>query len=191
MTRQNAGLPAVSLCLVPSRYRSSPAVSFSGLGGVKSRSRWRGLRPIVFVLNNSGDLSERLLCKNPTIAYNDIAAWNYAELPHALGCQGWFSARVNTCGSSTTHSRQPSNPMTPPTSKSSPMPTKLHRSTRHCTRTSNRFTTSSRPTGAVGVANYESIHGRAPRNERVATRGYQDASTALICRQMCASDSFG
>jgi indolepyruvate decarboxylase len=58
----------------------------------------RGLRPIVFVLNNSGYLSERLLCKDPTIAYNDIAAWNYAELPHALGCQGWFTARVSTCG---------------------------------------------------------------------------------------------
>jgi indolepyruvate decarboxylase len=58
----------------------------------------RGLRPIVFVLNNSGYLSERLLCKDETIAYNDIAAWNYAELPHALGCQGWFTARVSSCG---------------------------------------------------------------------------------------------
>ena len=54
----------------------------------------RGLRPIVFVLNNSGYLSERMLCKDMTLAYNDIAAWNYAELPHAVGCQGWFNARV-------------------------------------------------------------------------------------------------
>ena len=58
----------------------------------------RGLRPIVFVLNNSGYLSERMLCKDMALAYNDIAAWNYAELPHALGCQGWFTARANTCG---------------------------------------------------------------------------------------------
>lgn len=59
----------------------------------------RGLHPIVFVLNNSGYLSERLLCcKDETIAYNDVAAWNYAELPHALGCQGWFTTRVRTCG---------------------------------------------------------------------------------------------
>jgi len=58
----------------------------------------RGLRPIVFVLNNSGYLSERLLCKDMALAYNDIAAWNYAELPHALGCQGWFTASVNTRG---------------------------------------------------------------------------------------------
>jgi indolepyruvate decarboxylase len=57
-----------------------------------------GLRPIVFVLNNSGYLSERMLCKDMALAYNDIASWNYAELPHALGCQGWFTARVNSCG---------------------------------------------------------------------------------------------
>ncbi|MDH6281104.1 alpha-keto acid decarboxylase family protein [Prescottella agglutinans] len=58
----------------------------------------RGLRPIIFVLNNSGYLSERMLCKDETIAYNDVAAWNYAELPHAMGCQGWFTARAGTCG---------------------------------------------------------------------------------------------
>ncbi len=57
-----------------------------------------GLSPIVFVLNNSGYLSERMLCKDMALAYNDTAAWNYAELPHALGCQGWFNARVSSCG---------------------------------------------------------------------------------------------
>jgi indolepyruvate decarboxylase len=57
-----------------------------------------GLHPIVLVLNNSGYLSERLLCTDMALAYNDIAVWNYAELPHALGCRGWFNARVNSCG---------------------------------------------------------------------------------------------
>jgi indolepyruvate decarboxylase len=57
-----------------------------------------GLKPIVFVLNNSGYLIERLLCEDPNIAYNDIASWRYAELPHALGCDDWFTARVTTCG---------------------------------------------------------------------------------------------
>jgi indolepyruvate decarboxylase len=57
-----------------------------------------GLRPVIFVLNNSGYLIERLLCKNPDIAYNDIAPWRYSELPRALGCEGWFTARVTTCG---------------------------------------------------------------------------------------------
>jgi indolepyruvate decarboxylase len=55
------------------------------------------LRPIVFVLNNNGYLIERLLCKEPAIAYNDIASWNYAELPAALGCRDWLTARVETC----------------------------------------------------------------------------------------------
>ena len=55
-----------------------------------------GLRPVVFVLNNSGYLIERMLCKDPSIAYNDVAQWNYAELPHALGCDDWFTARVTT-----------------------------------------------------------------------------------------------
>jgi indolepyruvate decarboxylase len=57
-----------------------------------------GLKPVVFVLNNNGYLIERLLCKDPTIAYNDIAPWNYAELPHALGCRDWLTLRVETCG---------------------------------------------------------------------------------------------
>jgi indolepyruvate decarboxylase len=57
-----------------------------------------GLRPIVIVLNNNGYLIERLLCKNPEIAYNDVAQWRYTALPEALGCDGWFTARVTSCG---------------------------------------------------------------------------------------------
>jgi indolepyruvate decarboxylase len=55
-----------------------------------------GLRPIVFVLNNNGYLIERLLCKDPEIAYNDIAQWRYTELPHAFGCDNWLTRRVTT-----------------------------------------------------------------------------------------------
>jgi indolepyruvate decarboxylase len=57
-----------------------------------------GLQPVIFVLNNSGYLIERLLCKDPAVAYNDIAPWRYTELPRALGCEGWFTARATTCG---------------------------------------------------------------------------------------------
>jgi indolepyruvate decarboxylase len=57
-----------------------------------------GLKPVIFVLNNGGYLIERLLAKNPDAAYNDIAQWRYDKLPEALGCDGWFSARVATCG---------------------------------------------------------------------------------------------
>ena len=58
----------------------------------------RGLKPIVCLLNNSGYLIERLLCQNPDFAYNDVAAWRYSEIPRAFGCEGWFTARVTTCG---------------------------------------------------------------------------------------------
>jgi len=57
-----------------------------------------GLKPIIFVLSNSGYLIERLLCKDPETYYNDIAEWHYHKLPEALGCDGWFTARVTTCG---------------------------------------------------------------------------------------------
>jgi len=53
---------------------------------------------IVFVLNNSGYLVERSLEKNPNWTYNDLAPWNYAELPKALGCSDWYTARVTTLG---------------------------------------------------------------------------------------------
>jgi indolepyruvate decarboxylase len=56
-----------------------------------------GLKPIIFVLNNNGYLIERMLCTDPDIAYNDVAPWNYTELPHALGCEDWFAPRVSTC----------------------------------------------------------------------------------------------
>jgi indolepyruvate decarboxylase len=55
-----------------------------------------GAKVIVFVLNNSGYLIERALEENPNWTYNDLAPWNYAELPKALGCADWFTARVTT-----------------------------------------------------------------------------------------------
>jgi hypothetical protein len=33
----------------------------------------------------------------PDIYYNDLAQWHYHLLPQALGCDGWFTARVTTC----------------------------------------------------------------------------------------------
>lgn len=57
----------------------------------------RDLRPIIFVLNNSGYLSERMLSRDPASSYNDVAQWRYAELPHSLGATDWYTARVTTC----------------------------------------------------------------------------------------------
>ena len=52
----------------------------------------------VFVLNNEGYLIERALEENSDWSYNDLAPWRYAELPFALGCADWFTARVATLG---------------------------------------------------------------------------------------------
>ena len=57
-----------------------------------------GLKPIIFVLNNSGYMVERALEANPDWIYNDLAPWNYHTLPAALGCRGWFTAKVTTLG---------------------------------------------------------------------------------------------
>ncbi|EHJ46991.1 Pyruvate decarboxylase [Solidesulfovibrio carbinoliphilus subsp. oakridgensis] len=55
-----------------------------------------GLKPIVFCLNNDGYLIERLLCKDPMSSYNDLAPWNYTQLPAAFGMPDWYTAKVTT-----------------------------------------------------------------------------------------------
>lgn len=55
-------------------------------------------KPIIIVLNNKGYLIERILCKEPIIAYNDVCQWNYTQLPSALGVKDWFVASVSTNG---------------------------------------------------------------------------------------------
>ena len=39
------------------------------------------LKPIIFVINNSGYTVERILCDDVNYKYNDIASWNYEMLP--------------------------------------------------------------------------------------------------------------
>jgi len=54
--------------------------------------------PIIFVLNNDGYMVERALEPYPDWSYNDLAKWRYADLPRALGCGDWVTARVETLG---------------------------------------------------------------------------------------------
>ena len=53
------------------------------------------LKPIIFVINNSGYTVERILCDDVNYKYNDIACWNYEMLPRAFkgDC---YSASVST-----------------------------------------------------------------------------------------------
>jgi len=57
-----------------------------------------GANPIILVLNNDGYMVERALEPNPDWSYNDLAKWRYADLPQALGCADWVTARVETLG---------------------------------------------------------------------------------------------
>ena len=42
------------------------------------------VKPIIFLINNDGYTIERVI-HGPTMLYNDIQMWNYAELPHVFG----------------------------------------------------------------------------------------------------------
>jgi TPP-dependent 2-oxoacid decarboxylase len=55
----------------------------------------RGIRPVVFVLNNDGYTVERIL-QSPKADYHDIVQWNWTELPSALGGTNVRTAKVCT-----------------------------------------------------------------------------------------------
>lgn len=57
-----------------------------------------GANVIALVLNNDGYLIERALEEKADWTYNDLAPWRYSELPRALGCADWFTARATTLG---------------------------------------------------------------------------------------------
>jgi indolepyruvate decarboxylase len=54
-----------------------------------------GIKPIIFVLNN-GAYGVEIVLSEKGLSYDDLAKWNYAQLPAAMGCESWFSARVRT-----------------------------------------------------------------------------------------------
>jgi indolepyruvate decarboxylase len=55
----------------------------------------RGIRPVVFVLNNEGYTVERIL-QSPKADYHDIVQWNWTQLPAALGGTDVRTAKVRT-----------------------------------------------------------------------------------------------
>lgn len=53
------------------------------------------IKPIIFVLNNGIYGVENVLSEiGPS--YDNLAQWNYAQIPGAMGCHTWFTARVST-----------------------------------------------------------------------------------------------
>ena len=55
----------------------------------------RGIQPVVFVLNNDGYTVERAI-QSPKADYQDIVAWNWTDLPAALGGTNVRTAKVGT-----------------------------------------------------------------------------------------------
>lgn len=54
-----------------------------------------GLKPIIFVINNSGYTIERFLSKDPMDEFNDIAQWSYTKLPEVFSGDA-FTAKIRT-----------------------------------------------------------------------------------------------
>jgi len=55
-----------------------------------------GIKPIIVVANNKLFGIEEFLEGNVPRKYNDIALWNYSDIPGAMGCKGWFTRVVRT-----------------------------------------------------------------------------------------------
>ncbi len=57
-----------------------------------------GVKPIFLTVNNGGYLAERVTNRYPDEAYNDLAPWDFALIPAAMGCKDWYTAKVDTLG---------------------------------------------------------------------------------------------
>ena len=56
-----------------------------------------GLSPVIVLVNNDGYTVERMI-HGKTAPYNDIVAWNWAEIPNALGVTNHLTFRAQTYG---------------------------------------------------------------------------------------------
>ena len=54
-----------------------------------------GIKPIIFVLNNALYGIEVVISETGW-KYDDLAKWNYSQIPAAMGCTDWFCAKVAT-----------------------------------------------------------------------------------------------
>ena len=57
-----------------------------------------GVKPIFLTVNNGGFHGERVTNRYPDEEYNDLAKWNFADIPAAMGCEDWYTAKVTTLG---------------------------------------------------------------------------------------------
>ncbi|QMU69663.1 alpha-keto acid decarboxylase family protein [Streptacidiphilus sp. P02-A3a] len=57
-----------------------------------------GAKPVIILLNNGMYGIEEVLSPAQGHVYDVLVPWNYHDLPAALGCTGWYTARVGTVG---------------------------------------------------------------------------------------------
>ncbi|GAB4320217.1 MAG: alpha-keto acid decarboxylase family protein [Geminocystis sp.] len=55
-----------------------------------------GVKPIIIVLNNGIFGIEEFLAGNKSNIYNVLSPWNYAQIPHAMGCENWYCQKVTS-----------------------------------------------------------------------------------------------
>lgn len=53
------------------------------------------IKPIIFVLNNAL-YGVEVVVSEVGWKYDDLAKWNYSQLPAAMGCSNWFCVKVST-----------------------------------------------------------------------------------------------
>lgn len=57
-----------------------------------------GVKPVIFLLNNELYGVEELVADTEISGhdYNKLAAWNYADVPAAMGCTDWYTTKATT-----------------------------------------------------------------------------------------------
>ena len=75
-----------------------------------------GVNPVVIVLNN-GLYGVEALISETGHSYNDLPPWRYADIPPALGCNGWWCGRLQQKNNSNRHWQQSTRTKERPTSK--------------------------------------------------------------------------
>lgn len=91
--------PCAQGCQFASKERRTIVVSGDGshqltAQEISTMMRYK-IKPIVFIINNSGYTIERMLCDNIEYEYNDIAKWDYSKLPDVFEGE-CFSAKAET-----------------------------------------------------------------------------------------------
>ena len=93
------GTPASLGCAIAEPNRRVVLVSGDGAHQLTMQEvgvmGFTGAKPVVIVLNN-GLYGVEALISETGHAYNNLPKWRYADIPAALGCEGWWCGRAAT-----------------------------------------------------------------------------------------------